>query len=290
MSVQQIAGTDQQIIGNQPVIMIENQHAKAMIAIQGAQVLSYQALGKQPVLWLSDQAVMEAGQAIRGGIPLCFPWFGKHPAISTLPSHGFARNVLWRLVEGELNEAGHTLIFELGADEDTLIKWPYQFKAQLIVEVGQQLRLSLKVMNTDTQPFEFKFAYHSYFAINNIHHVQVTGLENTAFLDQLEPQLGDQLIETQSIRFTAETDRVYHQCSGQYKIAEDGDGTTDILIQATDSPDAVVWNPWIEKTQRLKDMNINSWQQMVCVECGVMDKPYTLAAGEEKLFRVILSN
>lgn len=288
MITQQTIGFSQQTIGNQPVIMIENQFANATIALQGAHVLSYQKRDGTPLLWLSDQAKMEAGQAIRGGIPLCFPWFNKHPTITTLPSHGFARNLPWELMRVDAHEAGHKLVFELKSDEQTLTKWPYRFKAQLVVEVGEQLKLTLKVTNTDDKPFEFKFAYHSYFAIQDIHQTQISGLENTEFLDQLKPELGDQLTENDAIQCTAETDRVYHQAKGLYRIVEAGQ--QDILIQAANCPDAVVWNPWVEKTQRLGDMSAESWRSMVCVECGVMDKPHMLAAGDMTWFKMVLSN
>lgn len=270
------------------VIEIDNPFCSAVIALQGAQVLHYQQKAKSselpipPLLWLSDNNSFAPQKAIRGGIPLCFPWFNKHPEYPNLASHGFARNLEW-ILESIIESAdGHQVVLTLEQNMETLKVWPYSFKAQLAVHLGEQLSLRFSVKNTDKQAFEFKFLFHSYFAVDDIHQTQVMGLENTAFLDHLNPEL-DNLREVDTIGFNAETDRLYSLASGRYRIMQPSQ--SDILIQS-DCSDAVVWNPWIEKTQRLGDMSADAWQQMLCVECGQVSDPVMLAVGETRAFKM----
>jgi glucose-6-phosphate 1-epimerase len=287
------------------VIEIDNQFCQATIAYQGAQVLRYQLKNHYsksqhsenqqqsvPILWLSEGNRFEQGKAIRGGIPLCFPWFGKHPVKADLPSHGFARQMDWQLQQASENAQGHHLTFMLRDNAATRLLWDYAFEAVMDIHLGAQLELNFRVNNIGKQSFEFGFAWHSYFQVPDIHRTQVFGLEGVPFLDQLHAAAGYSHVENQPIVFESETDRIYQQATGHYRIVCDTvyDGAAAIDIQAPDCRSVVVWNPWAEKAARLGDMPSDSWQHMLCVECGQLGEGNVhLAAGQSIAYRMCLS-
>ena len=255
--------------GNIPVLVVDNQFCQATIAFQGAQVLRYERKQSSPLLWLSDLNDWQAGQAIRGGIPICFPWFGRHPSQTDLPSHGFARNMNWQLQQATENAHGHQLIFVLRDNAATRLLWNHAFEAVMDIHLGEQLHFEFRVKNNDQHPFAFSFAWHSYFQIKDITQTQLHGLEHTRFLDQLCASAGYNSGDTQPISFSSETDRIYQQASGHYQIRSALESTIDIHSASCSS--VVVWNPWSEKAARLNDMPNDAWKNMLCVECGQVD-------------------
>lgn len=270
---------------------IDNPFCRAEIALQGGQVLHYQqksAPEDQPfpsLLWLSELNSFEPAKAIRGGIPLCFPWFGTYATHANYPAHGFARNLVWTLTATDYDASlGHLIVLELSDQAYTRQFWDYAFKVEIHIRCGQQLSLEMHVFNTDQQPFEFTFAWHSYFTVSDISNAQILGLHDTAFIDQLADQQELQ-VENEPITIQQETDRIYPEATGHYQIH---DQMSDIQIDTSSCTSAVVWNPWIEKTQRLGDVGQDAWQQFVCVECGVIGQPITLQAGAKAMFDLSL--
>ena len=255
--------------GSMPVLVVGNQFCQATIAFQGAQVLRYEGKQSSPLLWLSDLNDWQAGQAIRGGIPICFPWFGQHPSQTDLPSHGFARNMGWQLQQATENAHGHQLIFVLRDNAATRLLWNHAFEAVMDIHLGEQLELQFRVKNNDQHPFAFSFAWHSYFQIKDIAQTQLHGLEHTRFLDQLCASAGYNSGDTQPISFSSETDRIYQQASGNYQVRSALESTIDIHSASCSS--VVVWNPWSEKAALLNDMPNDAWKNMLCVECGQVD-------------------
>lgn len=279
--------TKQDQAGNLLKIMtIENDFCKAQIAYRGAQILQFfdKTLGKD-LLWCSEQSSFKPLKAIRGGIPLCFPWFGANKKNANLPAHGFARNQDWQLKAVEyVEDQGHRLKFALQDNAATRQIWDYAFQIELELHLGRELQLNLQVINQDQHDFEFTFAWHSYFAVENITQTQISGLENMLFLDQLT---GQQHTQMGLIRFDQETDRIYQQTQQSYQILEQHQA--HIEIQSQDCPNVVVWNPWIEKTQRLGDVALDAWQSFVCVECGhIMPEAKQLQAGQQLEFKLRL--
>lgn len=260
---------------------------RALVSRQGAQVLEFQASGKRPLLWLSEQAQYQPGKAIRGGIPLCFPWFGPHPDDAGKPAHGFARLRDWELVQAEkLGEVMH-LHFQLQSDAQTRALWPQDFRALLTMTLGRALALQLQVENTGHHDFRFSFAFHSYFPVSDIHEARVEGLEGTPFLDQLHPDRAPAR-EDYPLHFHGETDRIYLHTPSRYCILDERLGQA-IRITAQDCRSAVVWNPWEAKAARLADMRDEAWRHMLCVEPGnVADDAVTLPAGASKVFSILL--
>lgn len=270
------------------VLVIDNPFCQATIAYQGAQVLHYQQKQKLPILWLSQGNAFQPGKAIRGGIPLCFPWFGPHPEKPDLPSHGFARQMDWQLQQASENAQGHQLRFVLRDNPATRLLWDYAFEAVMDIHLGAQLEITFQLSNTDHQPFEFGFAWHSYFDIQDISQTEVHGLEHVVFLDQLSPEAGYSHVESQPVSFCSETDRIYQQAGGNYQIRSGQQAPIQIGAPACNS--VVVWNPWAEKADRLGDMPAESWKHMLCIECGqVGEAKVHLEAGQTISYQLVLS-
>lgn len=248
-----------------PLIEIDNAHATASIALHGAQVLSYQPHGQAPVLWVSKDAVYAEGKSVRGGVPICWPWFGAHPDAHRAP-HGFVRNGFWQLRSiVQLADDSTEIVLSLEDDERSRSLWPVQFALELRVLVAQSLSLSLSMTNRSEMPQTITAALHSYFYVGDIASTAVLGLEQVDYLDALQDfrrftQVGE-------IRFDAELDRVYEQCDADEWI-EDRALSRKICLKKTNSGSTVVWNPWINKSAKMDDFEEEGYRRMVCVETG----------------------
>lgn len=259
---------------------------RALVSQQGAQLLEFQALGRKPLLWLSPRAQFLPGTAIRGGIPLCFPWFGPPPA-GAGPSHGFARLRDWTLDRVESSGDDLQLTFRLTSDAATDALWPHDFTATLVMTLGRSASLQLHVANTGAHDFRFGFAFHSYFPVTDIRAARVDGLEGLDYIDQLHPARARSR-QAGPVRFTGETDRIYLHAPGECCLADEASGQA-IRICAPDCRSVVVWNPWQEKSARLGDLPPGAWEHMACVESGnLADDEVTLPAGASKVFSLLL--
>lgn len=239
---------------------INNPHAQAKIALQGAHVFSYKAVNKPALLWCSNKSYFEIGKAIRGGVPLCFPWFGKQQDTS-LPQHGFARTVLWKVLEEEEKEDGTTLVrFELKHSEESLYLWAYKFTIILEVQIGSTLSLALHIKNEDTKPFELSTALHTYLAVSDIHTLGIEGLEDILYYDALTKK---EYTQNVVLKIDKEIDRIY-KTSAEDVILKDIN--TSISLHSKGSDSLVLWNPWKEKSKTMTDMSEDSYQTMLCLE------------------------
>ncbi|MEB5477805.1 D-hexose-6-phosphate mutarotase [Acinetobacter pollinis] len=271
-----------QKFGELDILKIDNHFCEAAISFQGAQVLSYQLKTQKGIsekLWLSDLNKYESKKAIRGGIPLCFPWFGSSPINKNYPSHGFARNILWELKEVIHNEDGHHLRFELVDNAQTREIWPFKFCLVQTIHLGQKLTIDFELENKDEGQFEYSFAWHSYFA-TDIFSTKIAGLKNVEYIDQLRNNEYHKQ-EVTDIFVQEEVDRIYPKTSGNFKITSTAN--SPIFIK-TNAESAVVWNPWIEKSKRLNDMRDDGWKEFICLECGQIAQPISLAPKEKNTF------
>jgi len=266
-------------------IQVTNSSASAKIALQGAHLFHYQRNGDLPLLYVSGSSHFESGKAIRGGIPICWPWFGKHKTESTFPQHGFVRTALWRCVESnEDNESVTVLCFEPENISQNSKYWPFQTALRLEITVGEQLSLRLITTNCDTTPFIISEALHSYFAVSNITDVTLHGLGETSFIDTLTME---QEYETEDITISGETDRVYQNVSQDITI---NDKTRTITIQSSGSKSVVLWNPWIEKSKHMADMDNDGYKKMLCLEtANAFDDKRTLIPGETHILTATIS-
>lgn len=266
--------------GGLPMIEVRNPHATARISLHGAQVLSYRPQGGTDLLFVSEQAVFKSGKAIRGGVPVCWPWFGPDPQGLGRAAHGFARNRPWELRRCATLPGGATLV-ELGLtdSEQTRALWPHAFDLSLQITVGATLRLALTTRNRGDCAFEVTQALHSYFSVVDIARTRVTGLDGCRYRDKargagdgLRTQKGD-------LSVAAEVDRVYQDVPAELAI-EDGAGQRRIRIASEGCRTAVVWNPWIEIAAGMTDLGADACQRFVCVEtANTDDEVITLAPG-----------
>lgn len=259
---------------------ISNPQATASLCLQGAHLMTWQP-GSQamPVVWLSRDARLAAGKSIRGGVPVCWPWFGAHASEPGFPAHGYARTVPWQVVESGSEPNGATrLTLRLVESEKTRAQWPYPCTLQLTVIVGEMLRMELSTENTGESGFVISEALHAYFRIGDIGAVRVSGLAGCDYWDKV----GGSVLKRQdeAIRFAAETDRVYINTAAECVI-EDVQLKRRIHVAKSSSLSTVVWTPWTAKADRMGDLGQpDGWREMLCVEsANAIDNMVQVAAG-----------
>ena len=257
-------------------IEVTNVHAKAKIALQGAHIFHYKFKDKEPLLWLSEKSFFETKRAIRGGIPICFPWFGKNDYDSTLPQHGFARNQIWKLMlTHELADGSTHIQLMLTSTKETRALWDYNFTIIYDINIGTELTLKLSTINCDTEAFEITQALHSYFKISNINNISIKGLEKSIYYDSLKQALAKQHKE---LHIDEEIDRIYFDTSANIIIE---DNEQQIKLTQKGSKSLVVWNPWEEKSKTMMDMSDDGYKTMVCLETANALKDFRIVKSGE---------
>jgi D-hexose-6-phosphate mutarotase len=258
---------------------VSNQHANSNIVLQGAHIATWQPRGQEPVIWLSPYAKFAPGKSIRGGVPICWPWFGPHATDSKLPGHGYARTVMWEVLETKALPNGATFLrFGLVESDATRAQWPHSSSAQLEVSVGKTLRVELVTHNSSRDAFILGEALHTYFQISDVAQMTIRGLEGCDYLDKV----GEPARRTQQngIVIESEVDRVYVDTEADCVI-EDKGLKRAIRIAKQGSRSTVVWNPWTEKANKMGDFGENGFRGMVCVEsANAFDNLVTVKAGE----------
>jgi len=266
--------------GNFPMLYIHNQHARATVSLYGGQVLSYRPHGaEEDIFFLSEQAYFEPGEAIKGGVPICWPWFGPEPENLGRPDHGFARTQMWMLQETAQNEDGSTrILLSLTDNEQTRNQWPYAFRLALDIQVGNSLRISLHTHNQDERPFPITQALHSYFFTWEADQVEVLGLDSCTYLDKTQ----DYQASTQqgAVNFEGEIDRIYQQVPPTLKLHDPRFHRT-LELHSSGSQTAVVWNPGEIVAAPMLDLDSYDYKRFVCVEtANAADEVITLEPGE----------
>jgi D-hexose-6-phosphate mutarotase len=259
-----------------------NAQATAALCLQGAHLMSWQPKSQaKPVVWLSRDAKMAEGKSIRGGAPVCWPWFGAHASEATFPGHGYARTVPWQVMESGVEPNGTTrLTLRLVESDKTRAQWEHSCNVELSVVVGETLRMSLTTENTSTQDFVIGEALHTYLQISDIGAVRVTGLEGCEYWDKV----GGSVLKRQDgvVTFASEVDRVYINTANECVIHDDK-LKRRIHIKKSGSHSTVVWTPWVEKATKMGDMGQpDGWREMVCIESvNAIENVVTVAAGSK---------
>ncbi len=272
-------------VGENGLLManIQNAYAQAEIMLQGAHILTYQPVDDAPLIWLSPKAKYLPGKAVRGGVPICWPWFGNYESGNpetdkNYPAHGIARTGMWEVINSEMLPNGATRItFALLMDEAAARLWPHPSALHYIVTVGRDLILELVTHNTGSSPFTISEALHTYFVIGDIDATQVSGLEGCAYIDKVDGF--KRKTEPEKVTVTSEIDRVYLNTTEDC-IIEDHKLHRNILVAKTGSDTTVVWNPWAEKAAQMADMGEGSYRGMLCVEsANAAENAVTVAPG-----------
>lgn len=273
--------------GGLPRLAVQSRLATAQVYFQGAHITAWQPTSADaPVLWVSRESWYEPGRPIRGGVPICFPWFGSHATDPKAPGHGFARVRDWTLIDARDEADGAvTLVLELASSEPPASVeplsplWPHAFAITHRITIGSSLGMALQVTNRGADRVTFEEALHTYFAVQDVRSVTVTGLAGTDYLDKVT-NFSRKSQGPDPVQFTGETDRIYLNTQAACTLHDPGKRRR-ITIAKTGSNATVVWNPWIDKAKAMPDYGDLEWPEMVCVETGNVNvHARTLGAGE----------
>ena len=272
--------------GELPKVEVRTDWSTAEIYLHGAHVIDFRRTGEAPLLFMSQCSRFAAGQPIRGGIPIIFPWFGGREGA---PAHGFARTTAWELHEATtVPEGGVSLRFGLPGSAESST-WP-AFAANYVVTITDKLALELIITNASAdQELSFENCFHTYFTIGDINNVSVTGLKGVSYYDKVD-NFAQKTETDDAVCIASEVDRVYFDATGAVEIL-DPVLKWRIRVEKSGSASTVVWNPWITKAQQMSDFGNEEYRQMLCVESGnVAKNKLTLAPGKSSVLKVVLSS
>jgi D-hexose-6-phosphate mutarotase len=251
--------------GGLPVAVVTARGGTATLSLHGGHVLQYRPAGGDELLWLSRHSVYAPGEPIRGGIPLCWPWFGAHASNPDLPAHGFARRRAWTCRGAEpVGDEAVRIHLTLAHDAETLALWPHPFRLDLAVTVGRQLMVALTMTNPGPTAFTCAAALHTYFHIGEICQVSIAGLEDCEYIDTVGGR-HTRHRQQGAVRFAEEVDRLYLDTTATCVIDAPA-VRRRITVAKAGSRATVVWNPWLAKAARMPDFGDDEWPEMLCVE------------------------
>jgi len=257
--------------GGLPFLSVNTDRCRARLTPYGAHVCEWTPAGQTiSALFLSPGATFAPGKAIRGGVPISFPWFANHPSDATKPAHGFARTRLWQVADLARDGEGDVrAVLRLTSDAETRAYWPAEFAATLTVSLGRSLAMTLEFENTGTDEIAYESALHTYLAVGDVERIRIQGLERARFVDKVdgsrEKTAGDA-----PLAIAGEVDRVYHDTTAPCTVDDPVLGRR-IRVEKDHSLATVVWNPGYEKARGVADIGDEAWRSFVCVEtanCG----------------------
>jgi glucose-6-phosphate 1-epimerase len=265
--------------GGLPKVEITSAQASADIYLHGAQVTSWRPAGSEEVIFVSGQSRWEDGRAIRGGVPVCFPWFRAKADDAKAPSHGFVRTKTWELIS--IAQEGETVVAALAtaSDEATRRWWPYDFRLVHRITVGAELQMELIMKNTGSVPLKFEEALHTYHRVGDARLMSVAGLDGVTYLDNMDGN--SEKVQSGDVTLSRGTDNAYLNTQGAAEVI-DPVLRRRIRTGKTGSNTTVVWNPWQEGAKALADLGDDEWQAMACVEASnILANAVSLEPGEE---------
>jgi glucose-6-phosphate 1-epimerase len=267
---------------------VSTPHGVARIARQGAQLLSYVDSEGRPLIWLSEKAAYKKGQPLRGGVPVCWPWFGDYQrnpqsvrdtvrAEADVPAHGLVRGLDWDLTDQRVGPDAVEVVFTFDATRD-MAPWRHPVILTLTMRFAESVTLTLSIRNLGEQALTQSLALHTYLAVGDSRSVTITGLEDVRYIDTVGGTWREKM-QSGAIAVESETDRIYLGGKGCI-VVHDPAWRRCIHVVSQHSESAVVWNPWIEKSRRLSQFSEDDWQRMVCVETArLMEDALVVAPG-----------
>jgi glucose-6-phosphate 1-epimerase len=283
-----IPGIAQVVAGNGglPKVAVTSAGASGEMYLLGAGVTSWKPAGAEEVLYVSTASKWADGRAIRGGVPICFPWFGNKSDDPKAPAHGFVRAKPWQLESITQKGDSVTVGMFTASDAETKKLWPADFRLVHRATFGPELAMELEMTNTGQAPLRFEEALHTYFRVGDVRKVRVRGLDGIHYLDKTDgnkekTQRGDVVI-------AAETDSVYLDTRHAAEL-DDPVLRRRIHARKENSLATVVWNPWIVKAKGMSDLGDNEWQQMICIEtCNVAKHAVDLPPGQKHTVKALI--
>lgn len=261
-----------------PVYEVNHSTCHARVALQGAHVMEWQPSSTpHPVLYLSPKAILREGTAIRGGIPICWPWFNAAPEWANGPSHGVARTRFWQMVS--VTEDGSGVTFVMTTVHEGL-------KATATLQLGDKLTVSLDSENTGAGMQRVSGALHTYLKIDEITMITVGGLAGRHYLDTVG--VPTRRIQEGPVVFEGEVDRIY-ESEGPLRLDDPGMDRV-LMVEKQGSPSSVVWNPWAEKSGTMVDLENQAFMDFACLEAAIANPlAVELAPGETHRLETTIS-
>lgn len=269
--------SDASSLTHTPGLSIIHSLFHADISLYGGHVLSWQPIKQKPVFWMSETSTYGNGKGIRGGVPICFPWFGDFNANtfehvknemfteeqkSLLINHGFARTSTWEVETIDLLENHVKIVLILrGEDKNPAWKIPFELKQELII--GESFSQCLFVTNKSAEPIEYTGALHSYFSVSSPENTAIEQLSEVYFDDKLT---GGKKITKTLKNCTGPIDRVYYT-NDTMNIVDSGWSRT-LKVSSTDCHQWVLWNPGKEIASKMKDVHLAGENEYVCLEAA----------------------
>ncbi|HZC24860.1 MAG TPA: D-hexose-6-phosphate mutarotase [Candidatus Binatia bacterium] len=273
--------------GRLPKVVITSPSARGEVYLHGAHATSWRPAGGEEVLFVSSKARWGEGQAIRGGIPICFPWFRGKADDPHAPAHGFVRTRLWQLESIVENQFGVVVTMFIESDEQTRRWWPGEFRLAHRVTFGLELKLELICKNTGNTPLHFEEALHTYNRVADVATVRLQGLDGARFLDNTDSN--KEKTEHGDVFVGAQTDKAFINTQNAVDLLDPQLGRR-IRLQKANSSTTVVWNPWQEGSEKLSDLGADEWKQFLCVEASnILGAAVTLAPAQEHTMSAVLS-
>jgi glucose-6-phosphate 1-epimerase len=276
--------------GGLPRLRVATDRCTAELYLHGAHLCAWQPRSQpHPVLWMSQASRFEAGAPIRGGVPICFPWFGPKIGDASAPAHGIARINAWTLDRVEVERDGTAVItLSLASDARTRDAMPHDVALTFAVRLGDTLTMALTVANSGHAPLTFEEALHTYFAVSDVRQVRVEGLAGATFVDKTDG--GTRKMQDDAvITISGETDRLFLNTLTAITLTDPGFGRR-ITVSKTGSLSSVVWNPWIAKSRAMSDFGDDEWPAMICIEtANAADNAVTLTPGASHTMTAAIS-
>ncbi len=272
--------------GHLPRFTVAPKTCGSHIYLHGAHVTHWQPSGHAPVLWVSRQSAFAGDKPIRGGVPLCFPWFGAKADDASAPMHGLARTAEWQLREAHERNDATQLVFVPREAVGTKAGWPQHAAVEFIVTAGSHLEMEFRVVNQGQSPLRYEIALHTYFTVSDVRHIEISGTEGLKYFDKVAQEERQQ--EDAPLRFTGETDRMYNGTQSTC-VLRDAGLKREIRVEKSGSNSTVIWNPWIDKARKMPDFGDEEWTGMVCIEtANVGSDAITLQPGQSHATRAII--
>jgi glucose-6-phosphate 1-epimerase len=250
--------------GGLPCADIKTPLCTARIYLQGAHVAAWQPAGFDPVIFMSPRSVFEEGKPMRGGVPVCFPWFGSKPGDPSAPGHGFARIMEWDVESVQKTDSGDAaIVLVLKESEATKRYWNHEFVLRHRVVFGNQLSMTLEVTNTGPTPIQFAEALHSYYAVKDIRQVKLSGLDGAKYIDKVDGRKTKQ--QAGELTFVADTDLLFPGTTKPVTIIDPLLGRK-ITVEKSGSNTTSIFNPWSTRARTISDLGPDNWVGMLCVE------------------------
>lgn len=228
--------------GGLPKVSIETKLCRAEVYLYGAQVTSWMPADFDEVLFVSKQSHWEFGKPIRGGIPVCFPWFRAKPDDPKAPMHGLVRTKVWDVESVEQEPDGSVyVLLSTASDEGSWRWWPFEFRLEYVIRIGKTLELELKMMNTGRSELRFQEALHTYFHVGDVEKASVRGLDGARYLDNRDGN--KEKLQEGDLVLSKMTDNAYLNATGTVEIVDPVLGHR-LVTEKSGSVSTIVWNPW----------------------------------------------